>query len=211
VSSPETEEEDAITLLAVGPKKAGKSTLAIRWIRDLLTNGRHVALVSTPDPKFIGHRWASLEEFEKSTPWKAINIFPGIEPTELAAFALKVGKRRRVVLVIDELDTAVTPRAYADPPTRRGELKKKGPLRTVLHEGRHNRVDLVGTCRRLSNVHGDLRNLVHAMALFRTGDQEGTLDRLPEDVRAKVDELDPEKFQYVVWYPHLLRPVEIHK
>jgi len=209
VTRPETQHEDAITLLAVGPKEVGKTHLAMRWALDLEKNGRHTCLCHTPDPKVIGRRWNSIAEFRRSTPWAKINVFPSAlyTPTEVAQLAVSVGPRRRVVLWIDEIDTAITPHAYNDPPPRRGEPRKPGPLRQAMHEGRHNRVDFIGCCRRLSNVHRDVRTLAHAIAIFRTNDLEG----LPPHVQREVLRLNPETFDHVIWYPNLLRPVELHK
>jgi hypothetical protein len=216
---PEADESDAILLLACGPVKAGKTYLAQRWALELLRRGRHVVLATSPDPKFAGRHWNSIAEFRHpSARWASINVFPHVHPTELAAFAVQLGTRRRVVLFIDELDTATRPQAYNDPPpptvprfARYRPAYVRGPLARVVHERRHVRVDLVGTCRRFANVHRDVRELAHAVALFYTQDTS-TLDQIrTPGVAEAVTELDPENHDYVLYYPSLNRPFEVRR
>jgi hypothetical protein len=82
-----------------------------------------------------------------------LTIWRGVDVEDLARFALQV---RDCTLIVDELDRACT-----------GKIWKSDSVRRIVHEGRHERIDLWGTFRSTRNVSEDLLNAADAVFLFR--------------------------------------------
>lgn len=148
-------------LVALGKKGSGKSAV----LRKLATHRLRAApqaLILYHDPACqlddrAGWLCTSIaharERISRARVLPQLSIFRGVEVEDLARFALEV---RDCTLIIDELDRACT-----------GKVWKSESVRRIVHEGRHERIDLWGTFRSTRNVSEDVLNAADAVFLFR--------------------------------------------
>jgi len=117
-----------------------------------------------------------------------LSIFRGVDVNDLALLAREV---HDVTLVLDEMDRAC-----------QGKRWIAEEVRHLVHEGRHERVDLFGTFRRTANVSEDLLSGSDFVFLFRHSeaapyDLRTIRERFGEQYERAVKTLEPMRF--VVW------------
>lgn len=109
--------------------------------------------------------FTSVAQWRASKQVPRLSVFRGVHPNELAHLACEV---RDVTLVLDEADRASngkdwhTDKALASPVCKDGAWVKR-----VVHEGRHYRVSLIGSCRDFRSVPEDLIAQADALFIFR--------------------------------------------
>jgi len=159
--------KEGVILVNCGRKGTGKTTLARAQVDELLIAGRDIALVQDPHAQFFGCPWRTVDEFLSADEVARVNCFRSARPAELAKLAMKLSRRgQRVVLVLDELTRACTPHRYADDKPKAGGEWEPGNLSLIVNEGRHFKIDLVGTTRRPSLIHADLPALAERVTIF---------------------------------------------
>lgn len=145
-------------LLTIGKKGAGKSTALRRLVyRRLLESPRSTVFwVDTGCQVKGGALFESIATARAhfaSAGVPRLCIYRGCDVEDVAALALEL---HDVTLVVDELDRACSGKTWRAPSVRR-----------IVHEGRHERVDLWGSFRSTRNVHEDLVGQCDAALLFR--------------------------------------------
>lgn len=150
-----------MVVLFLGKKGSGKSALCRKIVyRRLLESPRALTLYHDPAcqiraeaGKLFTSCEAAREALKRSGVLPQLCVFRGVEVDDLARFAMEV---RDCTLVIDELDRACN-----------GKEWRSQHVRRIVHEGRHERVDLFGTFRSTRNVSEDIINAADAVFLFR--------------------------------------------
>lgn len=161
--------KEGVILINCGRKGTGKTTAARHQVDELVQAGRDVVLVQDPHGQFYGAPWRTVEEFAAAEEVAKVNCFRRASPAKLAKLAMKLSRRgQRVVLVLDELTRACTPHHYADdkPKKKGGDEWEPGNLSLIVNEGRHFKIDLVGTTRRPALIHADLPALAERVTIF---------------------------------------------
>lgn len=157
-------------LLDIGKKGFGKST----HLRALLSRSQAgpgpKPLVFADDPQGTlavpaAHVFASIERWRASKNVPVLSVFRGVHPNHIAKLACEV---KDVTLVLDEIDLACHDKKWAQSPELSTPECVDGDwVKRVVHYGRHLRVSLWGSCRRLQNVPEDLISQADIVNIFR--------------------------------------------
>jgi len=149
--------------LAAGPSFSGKTHLIREWMLPTLLTDPHKITTTLParfrgalidDPSspnapagqyMVGGRYRDVAAWRATpkTERKRVSCFDQAQPDALHELALALAN---TLLVYDEIDAVFPPGRALTP------LESE-----VVQRGRHYGVAVVGTCRRLHNVHRDLR------------------------------------------------------
>lgn len=160
--------------LFFGRKRMGKTHLQREMIKQMIADGRTVALIHDSRGQYPGAKvWATAADFRNAEHLEPINLFTRERATAVVALAVELAEAgERVLLVIDEMDQLCRSNQwFDDPPTQRGAEPEHGNTFNVCHYGRHigrpigdttslhYGVTLLGSARRPTNVHVDLGEL----------------------------------------------------
>lgn len=109
--------------------------------------------------------FTSIASWRRAKQVPYLSVFRGVHPNELARLACEV---QDVTLVLDEIDRACTDKRWHVDKSLATDVCKDGAwVRRVVHEGRHYRVGLWGSCRRFADVPEDLISQTDVTFLFR--------------------------------------------
>jgi hypothetical protein len=180
--------------VSCGRKGTGKTTIARLQVDALLRAGRDLAIVHDPQGQYFGRVWLTIDDFREAEDVAKVNCFRRASPGALAELAVELsGKGLRVVLVLDELTRACTPHRYCDDKPRKNASEwEPGNLSLIVNEGRHYRIDLVGTTRRPSGIHQDLPALAERITVFsltHSNDLEWVEENCSKELRQEVENL----------------------
>ncbi len=174
--------------LVVGPSYCGKTHLMREWLLPTLMREPELvtpaaparfrgALIDDPpspkDPQgqYPGERYLDVAAWRAAEVKSRISCFDQADPRALLALALE---KSNVVLLLDEIDSRLTSRRPLSPEAE-----------VIVERGRHSGVALVGSTRRLHNVHPSLRANTQ---LAWYGNLSEPADRLYAAKMASVDE-----------------------
>lgn len=180
-------------VLCLGKKGVGKTALERKLIhRRLVERPKSIVFWNDPACQIRGGRvFTSIDEARRvfsATGAPRLSLFRGVDVNDLAELARDV---HDVTLVLDEMDRACKGKTWTAP-----------AVRHLVHEGRHERVDLFGTFRRTANVSEDLLAACDFAFLFRHSeaspyDLQTIRMRFGETYEAAVRTLEPGRF--VIW------------
>lgn len=180
-------------VLFLGKKGVGKTAAERKLIfRRLVERPRSIVFWNDPACQIRGGSVftsvAQAREQIRARGAPRLSIFRGVDVEELAQLACDV---HDVTLVVDEMDRAC-----------QGKRWTSEAVRHLVHEGRHERVDLFGTFRRTANISEDLMAQADYIFLFRHSeanpyDLRTVRDRFGERYENAVKTLEPGRF--VVW------------
>jgi len=156
--------------LLVGPSGSGKTILLKHWLLPTLLgpNPRSLSQLAptrfkgaliddprsrnNPDGQYPGTRYRDVQAWRASPVKSRLSCFDSVQPRALCRLALELGD---VVIGFDEIDMAITARAYYHDGN---DGRPADPEWTLMQKGRHEGVFLFGGCRRLHNIHNNLRS-----------------------------------------------------
>lgn len=156
-------------VLSLGKKGVGKTALLRKLVhRRLEAHARAIVFWSDSGAQVRGGRlFTSIGDaraFIAAHGAPRLSIFRGVDVNAIAELAARV---HDVTLVLDEMDRACQNKKWTAP-----------AVRHLVHEGRHERVDLFGGFRRTANVSEDLLAMADHVFLFRHSEAS------PYDVQA---------------------------
>lgn len=156
-------------MVDIGKKGFGKSThLRALLSRSQLEPDKPLVFVDDPQAGLsvpASQVFTSVERWRRTRVVPYVSVFRGIHPNAIAHLACQVGD---VTVVLDEVDRACIDKKWAtSPELATPECVDGAWVKRIVHEGRHLRVSLWGSCRRLQNVPEDLLSQADVVNVFR--------------------------------------------